>query len=93
MTTLNKLDINDSATIKQLTGDDDTCHKLRELGIIEGCKVHIVRKAPFGDPIVLNVKGCELAIRKKDLEKIIVEPLRQQRHRRRHRHGKIGAGR
>lgn len=38
--------------------------KLMEMGILEGDFVQVLFKAPFGDPIAINVKGYTLSLRK-----------------------------
>ncbi|HCW53602.1 MAG TPA: ferrous iron transport protein A, partial [Clostridium sp.] len=40
------------------------------LGCIEGTEVQLKRTAPLGDPVIINVRGFDLAIRKKDAESI-----------------------
>lgn len=85
MITLDKLQTGQSGKIIKVKGDPDTCFKLRELGIIEGTRVHLIRKAPLGDPVVLNIKGYELALRKRDISEIIISeidntPVRRDQH-------------
>ena len=46
--------------------------RLVELGMTCGTKVTVCGVAPLGDPIVLEVKGCRLALRKKEAEGIEV---------------------
>ncbi len=75
MVTLDKLNIGQSAEIIEVKGDPDTCFRLRELGIIEGTRVHVVRRAPLGDPVVFNIKGYELALRKRDISKIVISNI------------------
>ncbi|MEE1371752.1 MAG: FeoA domain-containing protein, partial [Parolsenella sp.] len=36
--------------------------------------VKVVKVAPLGDPLELNVRGYELSIRKDEAEKVEVEP-------------------
>ena len=37
--------------------------RLRELGLTPGAKVTMVRRAPFGEPIEITVRGSHLAMR------------------------------
>lgn len=48
---------------------------LLEMGLTRGTTLEIKRIAPMGDPVCLFFRGYELSVRKKDLEKIIVEVL------------------
>jgi ferrous iron transport protein A len=63
----------DIALIKSLTGDDKLTKRLLALGCIEGTKVSFKTSAPFGDPILINLRGFDLAIRKKDAKNIFVQ--------------------
>ncbi len=40
--------------------------KLLELGLTRGCSVRVTGLAPLGDPMMVLVRGCQLAIRKDD---------------------------
>lgn len=55
----------------------DTTHgaekRLADLGIVVGSKIKIVKKAPFGGPIEVEVAGSRLLIGRRLAERIIVE--------------------
>ena len=42
--------------------------RLLELGFVEGTEVEVVRRAPFGDPIELELRGYRVCVRAADLE-------------------------
>ena len=50
-------------------------YHLLEMGLTRGTILEVRRIAPMGDPVCLFFRGYELSVRKKDLEKIIVEVL------------------
>lgn len=52
--------------IQNIIGNEKLSKRLFALGCIEGTKVTLKTIAPFGDPIVINFRGFDLAIRKKD---------------------------
>lgn len=52
----------------QLTG------RLTELGLLPGTAVRCRLRAPSGSPIVYEIRGASVAIRRKDAEKITVRP-------------------
>lgn len=52
--------------IKNIIGDERLTRRLLALGCIEGTRVTLKNTAPLGDPIIINVRGFDLAIRKKD---------------------------
>jgi ferrous iron transport protein A len=47
--------------------------RLMELGIIPGTRVEVLRVAPFGDPIELSARGCNLSIRAAEAREVRVE--------------------
>ena len=63
----------DIALIKNLAGDDKLTKRLLALGCIEGTEVSFKTAAPFGDPLLINLRGFDLAIRKKDVKNIFVQ--------------------
>ncbi|SFU56835.1 ferrous iron transport protein A [Clostridium sp. DSM 8431] len=69
---LNDLRIGESAIIKSVAGDQKLTKRLFALGCIEGTPVKLKRVAPLGDPIIINVRGFDLAIRKKDADNIFL---------------------
>lgn len=40
--------------------------RLMELGVLPGTVVKVLRVAPLGDPIELEVRGCRLSIRRQE---------------------------
>lgn len=49
--------------------------RLQDMGILPGEEVVVVKIAPLGDPIELQVKGYLLSLRKKEAEDIEVEVI------------------
>ncbi len=47
--------------------------RLGEMGLIVGTPVHMVKTAPFGDPIQLRVRGFHLTLSKKAAQAILVD--------------------
>lgn len=66
------LQIGECATIEAIKGDEKLVKRLSALGCIEGTRVLVKRIAPLGDPLVLNFRGFDLAIRKKDARNIFI---------------------
>lgn len=56
--------------IKNISGDKRLAKRLFALGFIEGTLVKMKTSAPFGDPLVINVRGFNIAIRKNDAKNI-----------------------
>lgn len=66
------LKIGEKATIAELLGDSKLNKRLSALGLIKGTEVELRRVAPLGDPIIINLRGFDLAIRKKDAKNIFL---------------------
>lgn len=49
--------------------------RLRDLGLITGESVRVLKKAPMGDPIELRIMNYDLCIRRSEAEGILVEPV------------------
>jgi ferrous iron transport protein A len=49
--------------------------RLREMGMLPGTRVKLVRKAPLGDPIEIEVRGYHLTLRLQEAEGVVVESV------------------
>ena len=47
-----------------LEGDPVLLARLRELGFIRGEMIRVAGRAPFGDPILVEIRGATVALRK-----------------------------
>lgn len=47
--------------------------RLKRLGICHGCPISLHHNTIFSDPIVFNINNSQIALRKKDVENIIIE--------------------
>ncbi len=70
--TLDMLKMGQSAKITAMGCKGTLRRRLLDMGLTPGTGVKIVRVAPMGDPLVLQLRGYELTLRKKDAAKIIV---------------------
>lgn len=59
--------------IKNVFCDNRLSKRLQALGCIEGTEIIVKNKAPFGDPIIINIRGFDLAIRKRDAKDISLQ--------------------
>lgn len=46
--------------------------KLLSMGLTPGTLLRILRVAPFGDPVVIELRGYQLSLRKAEAEALIV---------------------
>lgn len=49
--------------------------KLLSMGLTPGAVIDVVRIAPLGDPLQLNVRGVSLSLRHSEAETILVEKV------------------
>lgn len=59
-------------TVKTLNCEGSGRQRLIDMGLLAGTPVTVKRFAPLGDPMIIEVKNCQIAIRKKDASGIIV---------------------
>jgi len=45
-----------------------------DLGMLPGTEVQVVRKAPFGGPMIVQVRGYQIGIRVSEAKEIVIEP-------------------
>jgi ferrous iron transport protein A len=69
---LSDLPIGASAIVRELPKSGMV--RLREMGLLAGTQVTLVRCAPFGDPIEIKVRGYHLSLRKSEAAHVMVEP-------------------
>lgn len=67
------LKFGETALIESIRGDEKLTKRLLALGCTEGTEVILKASAPFGDPLLINLRGFNLAIRKKDAKNIFVK--------------------
>ena len=74
--TLAQLAVGASATIRAYPQSGPAFTRLREMGLLPGTRVTLVRTAPLGDPIEIQVRGYRLSLRKSEasLVEIAAEP-------------------
>jgi ferrous iron transport protein A len=65
----------DRAVVRGIQAEEDFARRLMELGLTPGTEVALVRRAPFGDPLELVVRGSHFTLRRSEAERIHVEEL------------------
>ena len=59
--------------IERLEGPAQDCRRLLDLGFTPDEQVAVVRSTPLGDPLVVVVRGTQLALRKREASWILVQ--------------------
>lgn len=76
MTSLAKISVGSSAKVISFRKDDHTFRrKLLSMGLTPGAVIEVVRIAPLGDPLQLNVRGVSLTLRHTEADTILVEQV------------------
>lgn len=71
---LSDLATGSDATIKRFVSGEASLLRLREMGILPGTRITLVRRAPLGDPLEISVRGSLLSLRKQEADLIQVAP-------------------
>lgn len=71
---LSKLMVGEKVRLKGFS-DPEISLKLIELGFVPGVELTYIRKAPFGDPIVVMCSGALISLRKAEAKTVIVESI------------------
>jgi ferrous iron transport protein A len=71
---LSELAVGASAVVREFPKNGAAFVRLREMGLLAGTKVTLIRTAPLGDPIEIKVRGYHLTLRKSEAEHVVVEP-------------------
>lgn len=72
MLTLRDVKIGETVTVVKLYGEGAIKRRIMDMGITKGVVIKVVKVAPLGDPLEINVRGYELSLRKADADLIEV---------------------
>ncbi|PQL18857.1 iron transporter FeoA [Veillonella denticariosi JCM 15641] len=70
---LKDMKVGESGVISALHGSGNVKHRLIDMGLVHGTKIHVMKFAPLGDPVEIKVKNFELALRINEAGMIDVE--------------------
>lgn len=63
----------ESGKVLRIGGSPEVKHRLLEMGLTRGTRVNLVRVAPWGDPVELQLRGYRLSIRKSEAASVTIE--------------------
>lgn len=75
---LSELKTGESAVIQNVGGQGELRQHFLDMGIIPGAEVTLVKFAPMGDPMELQVHGYELTLRLSEAEKIQIQRITER---------------
>jgi len=61
--TLNEIPIGATVRVIAVKGRNAITRRLMEMGVVPGVSITTIKKAPFGDPLEIRVRGYNLALR------------------------------
>jgi ferrous iron transport protein A len=61
-------------TVTHVEGNGRLVQRLMEMGVVTGAKVRVVRFAPLGDPMAVEIHDSFLSLRKSEANVVEVEP-------------------
>ncbi|WAS94737.1 FeoA family protein [Nannocystis punicea] len=67
---LAQLELGARARVTLVGGSGALALRLLEMGFTPGTVVVLVKRAPFGDPLELQVRGCHVSLRKAEASRI-----------------------
>ena len=70
---LNEFAIGERGVIKSVAGEGRVRRRLFDMGVTPGADVTLVKVAPLGDPIEVQIRGYALTLRKSEAENVTME--------------------
>ncbi|MDD2762918.1 MAG: FeoA family protein [Opitutaceae bacterium] len=70
---MSQLPIGTRAIVREFPRQGSAFLRLREMGVLPGTSLTLVRTAPLGDPLEIQVRGYSLTLRKSEAEYVLVE--------------------
>lgn len=71
--TLEDLKTGQQGTVTSLGEKGPARRRIMDMGITPGVVVKVVKVAPLGDPVEVNVRGYELSLRKSEARQIQIQ--------------------
>lgn len=70
---LSELAVGASGVIREFPKQGTAFVRLREMGLLPGTQITLVRTAPMGDPIEIKLRGYHLTLRRSEAEFVVIE--------------------
>lgn len=68
--TLKDLSPGEMGTVTSIGQSGQIKRRIMDMGITPGVLIKVIKRAPLGDPIEINVRGYELSLRKSEASQI-----------------------
>ena len=70
---LRSLKVGQRATVTAVDAAGEMGRRIRDMGLIPGCQLEVVGRAPLRDPVALRLGGFTLTLRNNEADHIRVE--------------------
>jgi len=74
--TLKEFKVAEKGIVKKITAEGKFKRKLYDMGVTPGADIELIKFAPLGDPLGINIRGYKLTLRKSEAEQIIMEVIK-----------------
>jgi len=64
------------AKVVRINSNSEDMNRLQEMGLTVGTTFRVVKIAPFGDPVEIDLRGYRLCLRKRETQDFEVEPVK-----------------
>jgi len=68
--TVAQLGLDEAGTVDTVDGDDAVSIRLLEMGFVPGTSVKVLKVAPMGDPLQLQLRGYHISLRRAEANRI-----------------------
>jgi ferrous iron transport protein A len=72
---LNKLKPGEKCVVKTVKGKGPVSRRIRDMGVVPGTEIEVIKRAPLGDPVQFLLKGYNLTLRKEEAKNVFVEVI------------------
>ncbi|QNN25340.1 ferrous iron transport protein A [Planctomycetales bacterium ZRK34] len=64
---------NQSGRIASIRAAGSLTGRLMAMGLLPGAKVQVLGVAPLGDPMLVQLEGCRMSLRRSEAESLTIE--------------------
>ena len=72
---LRSLQVGQRAVVKTVDAAGEMGRRIRDMGLVPGCELEVMGRAPLRDPVALRLGGFTLTLRNNEADYISVEPV------------------
>jgi ferrous iron transport protein A len=73
--TLDQLALGEHARVRAVGGHGPMTVRLLEMGFVPGVEVALIKRAPFGDPLELRLRGYHVSLRRAEARRVEITEL------------------